>query len=217
MITAIHPSSVTCLVGDTVADVTVTCQDGDVSFVFVSGNLALDFAGTLKWRRDDREELLLTCDDLAEWAVEAGVLSTPPTVSDADFGRLTELREGVYRLAVASVDGHDLAVEDVQAVNTHAAARPPRVVLTGPNAAVREGDADAVGWAIATSAIDLLTETAPVRECDGDRCTRLFVDRSRTGNRRWCGMAECGNKIKAAEYRARKKTRSPATQTSVAR
>jgi len=179
--------------------------------VFVSGNLALDFAGTLKWRHDDLEELLRTPADLAEWGVEAGVLSVPPAVSAADLERLTDLREAVYRLAVAAVDGRDLPVEDVDLVNSRATARPPRVALSGPTAvAVREGDADAVGWAVAISAIDLLTEVAPVRECDGDRCTRLFVDRSRTGNRRWCGMAECGNRFKAAEYRGRKKSRPSA-------
>ena len=31
-----------------------------------------------------------------------------------------------------------------------------------------------------------------IRECAGEDCTRLFVDRSRAGNRTWCGMDECG-------------------------
>jgi predicted RNA-binding Zn ribbon-like protein len=42
------------------------------------------------------------------------------------------------------------------------------------------------------------------RECERPACTRLFVDRSRGGTRAWCGMAECGNRVKAADYRARK-------------
>ncbi|MFC3987030.1 CGNR zinc finger domain-containing protein [Actinoplanes siamensis] len=36
------------------------------------------------------------------------------------------------------------------------------------------------------------------------QCTRLFIDRSRGGTRTWCGMAECGNRIKARQCRARK-------------
>ncbi|GAB2965838.1 hypothetical protein LWP59_22755 [Amycolatopsis acidiphila] len=36
-----------------------------LSFVFVSGNLALDLAGTLKWRRDEPEELLTAPADAA--------------------------------------------------------------------------------------------------------------------------------------------------------
>ncbi|WP_345718596.1 CGNR zinc finger domain-containing protein [Kineosporia mesophila] len=36
-----------------------------------------------------------------------------------------------------------------------------------------------------------------IRNCANDRCTRLYVDTSRAGNRRWCGMAECGNAVRA--------------------
>ncbi|MBF8191464.1 CGNR zinc finger domain-containing protein [Nonomuraea sp. K274] len=43
-----------------------------------------------------------------------------------------------------------------------------------------------------------------VRECARPECTRIFVDRSRGGKRQWCGMEECGNRIKAANYRSRK-------------
>jgi predicted RNA-binding Zn ribbon-like protein len=42
-----------------------------------------------------------------------------------------------------------------------------------------------------------------VRECLNEECTRLFVDLSRSANRRWCGMAECGNRHKVANYRKR--------------
>jgi predicted RNA-binding Zn ribbon-like protein len=47
-----------------------------------------------------------------------------------------------------------------------------------------------------------------MKECANDECTRLFVDLSRSGARRWCGMAECGNRHKAATYRQRKKEQS---------
>ncbi|GAA2338493.1 CGNR zinc finger domain-containing protein [Dactylosporangium salmoneum] len=48
-----------------------------------------------------------------------------------------------------------------------------------------------------------------MRECAEEACTRLFVDRSRAGNRAWCGMEECGNKAKARSYRARRRLSSP--------
>jgi predicted RNA-binding Zn ribbon-like protein len=44
--------------------------------------------------------------------------------------------------------------------------------------------------------------------CADDRCTRPFVDRSRGHRRRWCGMRGCGDRAKAAAYRARHRTLS---------
>jgi predicted RNA-binding Zn ribbon-like protein len=38
----------------------------------------------------------------------------------------------------------------------------------------------------------------------------VFYDTSRTGRRRWCDMATCGNRAKAARHRARSKAASGA-------
>jgi predicted RNA-binding Zn ribbon-like protein len=37
-----------------------------------------------------------------------------------------------------------------------------------------------------------------VRECEGQECTLLFLDRSRGQVRRWCSTASCGNRAKQA-------------------
>ncbi|MFD9662807.1 CGNR zinc finger domain-containing protein [Rhodococcus sp. NPDC059968] len=60
---------------------------------------------------------------------------------------------------------------------------------------------------LARDTIDLIGSPAmaKVKECSNPDCTRLFVDLSRGFSRRWCGIAECGNRIKAADYRRRKK------------
>jgi len=42
-----------------------------------------------------------------------------------------------------------------------------------------------------------------VKACPGSGCAWVFVDRSRNGSRRWCDMAECGNRAKGAAFRAR--------------
>ena len=62
---------------------------------------------------------------------------------------------------------------------------------------------------IALSAAELLTSPhlARVRECSGDRCDWLFVDTSRNHLRRWCSMAECGNRSKSQRFLARKRKR----------
>lgn len=183
----------------------VTCQDGDVTFAFVSGNLALDFAGTLKWRRGIPEELLATPADLARWAVEAGVLTEAPVVSSTDLDRAKQLREAVYRMASAPIEGKPVAVRDLELLNSYAAGQPPKPHLAADHVTF-SGTVESVGWAIAWAAAQLVAETPRpiIRECDRTHCTRIFIDRSRTMNRRWCGMQECGNRAKAATYRARK-------------
>jgi len=42
-----------------------------------------------------------------------------------------------------------------------------------------------------------------VRKCEGPTCTLWFVDVSKAHSRRWCSMAVCGNRAKAAAHRAR--------------
>lgn len=48
----------------------------------------------------------------------------------------------------------------------------------------------------------VLGELARVRRCAGGDCARVFHDGTRNGARRWCDMASCGNRAKAARFRA---------------
>jgi len=58
---------------------------------------------------------------------------------------------------------------------------------------------------IARAAADLVIATDParVRRCASHPCSRWFVDTSKGGRRRWCSMATCGNRAKAAKHRQR--------------
>ena len=60
--------------------------------------------------------------------------------------------------------------------------------------------------ASAGSAADLLTsaDRPRVRQCSGQDCGWLFLDR--TGRRRWCLMATCGNRAKARRYAERRRS-----------
>jgi len=42
-----------------------------------------------------------------------------------------------------------------------------------------------------------------VRKCEGPSCTLWFLDVSKSHGRRWCNMAACGNRAKAAAHRGR--------------
>jgi len=42
-----------------------------------------------------------------------------------------------------------------------------------------------------------------IKACEGEKCTLLFLDQSNQLARRWCSMAVCGNRAKAATFAAR--------------
>lgn len=59
--------------------------------------------------------------------------------------------------------------------------------------------ANALATLLSTANFDL------VRKCESDECTLWFHDRTRSHHRRWCSQATCGNRMKVAAFRARKR------------
>jgi predicted RNA-binding Zn ribbon-like protein len=59
---------------------------------------------------------------------------------------------------------------------------------------------------IAEAAADLICnqDFRLIRLCEGSACTLVFLDRTRSHTRRWCSMAVCGNRAKAATHRTRR-------------
>lgn len=59
-------------------------------------------------------------------------------------------------------------------------------------------------WVAADNYLRLLEERPDrIRLCAGPVCVLHFYDISRNGSRRWCSMAACGNRDKAARHYAR--------------
>lgn len=178
-----------------------------MSFVFVSGRPSLDFAGTRKWREDEApEEQLGTPDDLRAWLGAAAVVDPVPAVDGGALADAVELREAIYRAARDRVAGRPVRRADAARLAAAADAPPVRPVLAGGRRLRREGDVAAVLSTLARDAIEALggPDAERLRRCANPRCTRLFVDSSRAGSRRWCGMTECGNAAKVAAFRARR-------------
>ncbi|MGV9303498.1 MULTISPECIES: CGNR zinc finger domain-containing protein [unclassified Nonomuraea] len=176
-----------------------------MEFTFVSGNLGLDLAGTVGHRRNERVDLLSTPADLARWTVAAGLLDAPPAADADDLARARALREAIYRLASAVRLGAGFEPADLDLVNQAAGGRLPDVRLLPSGDVARAGDVAAALATAARAAIDLLggAQAASVRECEAAPCTRLYVDTSHRRTRRWCDMRGCGNRAKAAAFRAR--------------
>jgi len=160
-----------------------------------------------------RTELLATPDDLQAWAQEGHLVDHMVAPSRQDVEEAVALREAVYRSVQAATSTGTAPIDDeIDLLNSLASGPLPMVSLVGPSATRSQGSFANVASLLARDVIELIgSEDLPkVKECANTDCTRLFVDHSRGMSRRWCGMAECGNKAKAAVYRQRKKLRDHA-------
>jgi predicted RNA-binding Zn ribbon-like protein len=178
-----------------------------MSMVFVGGNLALDFVGTLAERGGVRAEHLTNAATLAEWVVRSGVLDTAPKLDSDDLNSAIALRESAYAVIAALIDGRPVPQRQLARVNAAAAVAPPAPRVDSRGRIHRDGDVDAAMSAIARDALALFerSDDAVLKWCADDSCTHPFLDRSRGHRRRWCDMGGCGDRAKVAAYRARKR------------
>ncbi len=180
-------------------------MDDSLTFVFVSGHPVLDFVGTVQKRRTRPLDQLRGPDDLTRWVADAAITSEPVEVAKTDFDAAIRFREAAYRMSLALLAGDRLAAEDCATVN-ELAARPALQLSLDPNRqSSTRGDASMVLAELARGAVELFAGTSAdrIRECAYDDCTRLYLDTSLGGTRRWCDMKGCGNRAKVAEFRAR--------------
>lgn len=185
----------------------------------IGGRLSLDFVNTEGEVRNGPPEWIGSYEDLIRWSVRAGGVGErvarrlrSRAAKDSReardvWERAVELREALYRLIVATIDGRPASAEDraVFTAEVSAALAHLRPQPGDPTWQWRfeDGDQlDRVVWPIARDAADLLTseELGRVKECSGRDCTWLFLDQSRNRSRRWCDMAVCGNRAKARRH-----------------
>ncbi|MFI0482931.1 CGNR zinc finger domain-containing protein [Actinomadura sp. 9N215] len=176
-------------------------------FRFRAGRSSLDLCSTLLWRHRSPVELLRRPEDVSRWLVEAGLCPVGCVAGDADLRRARGLREVIYRLVRAQVEGTGLTGPDVARLNAAAAAavRVPRLTTGGRVEWVADAPMPAAFAEVARDCIDLLTGPLAGRlhECAAPDCAFLFVDTSRAGKRRWCAMNRCGNRQRVRDHRAR--------------
>jgi predicted RNA-binding Zn ribbon-like protein len=174
--------------------------------LFNCGNLALDFAATLRERRSTRSETLATPARLDAWYLESGIVDALSPSAQPDLAHATVAREAVYVLVTARLLKWDYDPEALDLVN-RTARRPAAVPQLTPSGRRTEATPDEALSTLAREAVELLSgsDAALLKECENPECTTVYLDRSRGGRRQWCSMDPCGNKIKAAAYRARKR------------
>ncbi|MER6046508.1 CGNR zinc finger domain-containing protein [Streptomyces sp. NPDC001793] len=177
-----------------------------LSFSFRSDRLCLDFAATLGRRGVSDIERLRSADELSRWCVMAGLLPELPAADQNHLAQARILREAVYRSVQHARSGRECMPQDIEEINIWAVLPPAPLRLRRDGRATEPVGSESVAHAfasVARDAVDLLTgaELERIGECQGEACSVLFVDRSRTVRRRWCSMNHCGNKAKKKTYR----------------
>jgi predicted RNA-binding Zn ribbon-like protein len=174
---------------------------------FPCGNLALDFIGTLRARRNPvPTEMLASPRSLDAWFRESGLVDVDGDARPADLDDAIALREAIYALVIARMKNSRYD-EDALALVNRAAGLPsavPHLTQGGRRTEATTGQAMS---SVARDAIDILggPHAPRLKECTRPECTQVYLDHSRGGRREWCAMQTCGSRVKAAAYRARKR------------
>lgn len=213
---------------DTLAAVAYTPQRSTPErspFVFIGERLWLDFVNCEHGIR--RFDALRDFETMVRWLESAAVLDAEraagirrraqqqPAGAAASLVDARRVRGALRALAERGPMSDRIRVDGLAEINRvlGRSAGTRRVELRSDGTFIRSfvpvGDAFAgLVIPVVESAADalILGELNRVRRCADPRCQRVFFDNTKNGRRRWCDMATCGNRAKAARHREKLKS-----------
>ncbi|HEV8367294.1 MAG TPA: ABATE domain-containing protein [Pyrinomonadaceae bacterium] len=190
-------------------------DSGNYRYQFVAGNLALDFANTVAFRADPgkKKDHLQRAEDVYRWASQAqlpdrAAISSGCLAETAGLRRIRAVREQLFAVFHAIASNDPIPADTLAQVGNALQDCCARRCLSIEGAEVRwtwrpgARCTDYLLYPVLTAATDLLTSVSRglVRQCEDSGCGWLFLDRSNARTRRWCSMADCGNRNKARTY-----------------
>lgn len=184
-----------------------------------------DFLNTHELEHGFLVDHLPTLDDALDWFVGRGVIhgegadrlrlqtTADPVAAARDLARVHAVRDALREVADALAEQRPPGTGALDTVNRALHARQVIELVPAADGCVSVDHrhvGDPIDDALARLADPLVTELTSghperIKICDNDTCRWVFYDTSRTGKRRWCDMATCGNRAKAARHRARVK------------
>ena len=199
------------------------------------GALCLDFANTVHcYGCADLGEYLNTYHDLVAWSRHVGTITDDeaktlsrraaghPAEAKSAHRRAIELREAIYRIFTCTLEGRSPAQENLAVFNNHLAKAMMRSQIVKTQEGFywdMSGNKTKLDWIlnpVIRSAADLLVseDFRRVKKCADPICGWLFLDISRNRSRRWCDMADCGNRAKAGRFYKKKKGSNTVSSSS---
>src|SRR6187551_1530056 len=171
-----------------------------------------DFLNTDDTENGFPVDKLPTLDDALAWFVDRGVIhveganrvraqvSSRDPLMARDLARVRSVRSALREVARSIAEERAPETGALETINRALHARQV---------------SDPIDDALARLADPLVTELTAghperIKVCASDTCQWIFYDASRTSRRRWCDMATCGNRAKAARHRARERAAAQA-------
>ncbi len=183
-----------------------------------------DFLNTDDTENGFPAEKLPTLDSALAWFVDRGVIhnegadrvraqaAAQGSVETTELARVHRVRSALRDVAHAISEQRAPDTGSLETINRALHARQIIELVPAPDGCSVDhrhvGDPVDDALARLTEPLVLeLTEGHPerIKTCASDTCDWIFYDASRTSRRRWCDMATCGNRAKAARHRAKER------------
>jgi predicted RNA-binding Zn ribbon-like protein len=160
-------------------------------------------------------ERLTNSEAVRQWARTAGILDEdePFWLDEAGLEGVRGAREAIYAVMQPLATGASPDEALLARLNARLTAIASHRVLASEDGAIGwrwsfgPGAGERLTAPLLAAAADLLASGAwrRIRQCNDKHCGWLFLDQSKAGRRRWCSMADCGNRAKAARHHRRLK------------
>ena len=182
---------------------------------------ALDFVDTLEYEGGEPVDHIQQPAEAVAWLQDHGLLHAGPdpqlaavTGPGPEAERAVEkirlVRAALREILDATYEQRPPYPAAVATVNDQMRAQQRLVLVANPDGCSLDHrhEGDPLDGALARISDRIAREVSGehsdrIKVCANDSCRWVFFDSSRTGRRRWCDMATCGNRAKAARHRAR--------------
>lgn len=188
-------------------------------FVFIAENLALDLVNTQRMRDGEQVDELEDYAGLVDWLIQARVLDAAQAKAALKkwqgnakgkhvYEQARTLRSALRAMAEHLAQGKSVPQHNLDAINEvlrHGITYSQVIRARGKfekRLHTTSEEAMQLIVPIAAAAADLLCHgnLSLVKKCDNTRCILYFYDTTKNHARRWCSMAACGNRMKAAAH-----------------
>lgn len=181
-------------------------------FYVIGNNLALDFINTVDFE--------ITLENLLSWAVAVNLVkrSEAEDVSkkwnEKEMPEISLFRKDLREIVINLVNQKKLLAGEISWINRILREKSGYSELNktaeGFSKSIRIdlGDPHKMLIPITESLVDLICygQLDLLRKCERTDCILYFYDTTKNHKRRWCSMAICGNRAKAAKFYHKKKS-----------